>query len=151
VPQSLSKVFIHLVFSTKNRRPFIDEAIQPELYPYIAKVLYGECSSPAKIIGGVEDHLHILLNLSRTISIANLVETIKVQSSKWIKTKGSAYSKFHWQTGYGAFSVSSSAVDAVSQYILGQKDHHRKRTFMDEYRGLLDKHEMEYDEKYVWD
>jgi REP element-mobilizing transposase RayT len=131
--------------------PFIDESIQTELYPYMAKVLYDECSSPAKIIGGVEDHLHILLNLSRTISIANLVETIKVQSSKWIKTKGIPYWKFHWQAGYGAFSVSSSAVDAVTQYILGQKEHHRKRTFKDEFRVLLDKHEMEYDEAYVWD
>jgi hypothetical protein len=117
----------------------------------MAKVLYDECSSPAKIIGGVEDHAHILLNLSRTIAIADLVEIVKVQSSKWIKTKGSAYSKFHWQTGYGAFSVSTSGIDAVCQYILNQKEHHGKRTLKDEFRVLLDKHEMEYDEKYVWD
>ncbi len=151
MPQSLSHIYLHLVFSTKNHQSFIDEVIQAELYAYIAKILYDECSSPAKIIGGVEDHMHILLNLSRTCTVAHLVEMVKKRSSKWIKTKGLKYEKFQWQTGYGVFSVSSSGVDAVANYIADQKAHHGKRTFKDEFRSLLNKHNIKYDEDYVWD
>lgn len=151
MPQSLSHVYIHLVFSTKNHQPFIDELIQPELYSYIAKVLYEECSSPAKIIGGVEDHTHILLNLSRTCTIASLVEMVKKRSSKWIKTKSEKYRAFQWQTGYGVFSVSKSGADEVAKYIANQREHHRKRSFKEEFRGFLDKHGIDYDERYVWD
>ena len=151
MPQSLSKIYIHLVFSTKNHQPFIDEQIQPELYAYMAKILYDECSSPAKIIGGVEDHAHILLNLSRTCTVAHLVEMVKKRSSKWIKTKGEKYRAFQWQTGYGAFSVSTSAVATVTRYIANQREHHRKSSFKDEFREFLNEHGIEYDEKYVWD
>ncbi len=151
MPQSLSHLYIHLVFSTKKHRRFIDDQIAPELYAYIAKILYDECLSPAKIIGGVEDHIHILLNLSRTITIAHLVEMIKKRSSKWIKTKDVRFRDFQWQTGYGVFSESSSGIDAVMKYIANQREHHHKGTFKDEFRGLLNKHGIEYDEKYVWD
>lgn len=151
MPQSLSKIYLHLVFSTKNHQPFIDELIQPELYAYMAKVLYQECGSPAKIIGGVADHAHILLNLSRTCAVAHLVEMVKKRSSKWIKTKGDKYRLFQWQTGYGVFSVSESNVKTVVAYIANQREHHKKDTFKDEFRRLLEKHNLEYDEEYVWD
>lgn len=117
----------------------------------MAKVLYDECRSPAKIIGGVEDHAHLLLNLARTISIADLVEAVKTSSSKWIKTKDDELQNFSWQTGYGVFSVSRSNLDAVHQYILNQKEHHKKKNFKDEFRGMLTKHDLEWDERYVWD
>lgn len=149
MPQSLSQIYIHLVFSTKIRQPFISDEIGPELYAYMAKVLYDECKSPAKIIGGMEDHAHILLNLSRTWTMAKVVESVKTSSSKWMKTKGVRL--FSWQSGYSAFSVSQSNVDAVVRYIRNQKEHHRKSAFQDELRGLLNKHRIDYDERYVWD
>ena len=151
MPQSLSQIYIHLVFSTKNHKPFVDETIQPELYAYMAKILYDECSSPAEIIGGVEDHVHVLLSLSRTCTVAHLVEMVKKRSSKWIKTKGDRFHEFQWQTGYGVFSVSSSRVDEVTKYIANQREHHQKRAFKDEFRGFLDKYGIDYDERYVWD
>lgn len=151
MPQSLSHVYVHLVFSTKNRVPFITEDIAKELYPYMAKVLYEECRSPAKIIGGVEDHGHILFNLARTITIADLVEKVKTSSSKWIKTKGDNLRNFSWQAGYGAFAVSRSNLDRVHNYILNQREHHHGKDFKHEFRGLLKKHDLEWDERYVWD
>lgn len=151
MPQSLSQVYIHLVFSTKNRQPLITDAIASELYAYMATVFNDECKSPAKLIGGVEDHVHALFNLSRIWTIANVVEAVKTRSSKWIKKKGSDLSTFKWQTGYGAFSVSRSQIDSVMNYIRNQKDHHRKTGFQDELRGMLGKHDVEFDERYVWD
>jgi len=151
MPQSLAHVYVHLVFSTKNRHPFITEDIAKELYPYMAKVLYDECRSPAKIIGGVEDHAHILLNLARTVALADVVEKVKTRSSKWMKTKGENLRDFSWQAGYGAFSVSHSNLDQVYKYILNQREHHHGNEFKDEFRGLLIKHDMEWDERYVWD
>lgn len=151
MPQSLSQIYLHIVFSTKDHYPFLDELIRPELYSYMAKVLHDECGSPAKIIGGVEDHAHVLLNQSRTETVAHVVEMVKKRSSKWIKTKGRRFSKFQWQTGYGVFSVSSSAVEDVTRYIVDQEKHHKKQVFKDEFRSLLLKHKVEYDERYVWD
>lgn len=151
MPQSLSQIYIHLVFSTKNRQPFIDDTISADLYSYMATVFHDECASTAKIIGGVEDHVHTLFNLSRTQTIADVVEAIKTSTSKWIKKQDAKYREFYWQTGYGAFSVSRSNVDAVTKYIRDQKEHHRKTGFQNEFRGLLKKQEVEYDERYVWD
>jgi putative transposase len=150
MPQSLSQIYVHLVFSTKNRQPYIHESIAPELYAYMAAVLYDECKSPAKIIGGVEDHAHILLNLARTCCVADVVEAVKTSTSKWLKTKAPELREFAWQTGYGAFSVSKSNLAAVTDYIATQKEHHAKSDFEDEFRGLLQKHEVEYDERYMW-
>jgi len=113
MPQSLAHLFVHLVFSTKHRQPFITAEVERELYAYVAKILYDECYSPAIIIGGDKDHIHILLALSRVWSIAKIVELIKKRSLKWIKTKGKQFSSFKWQTGYGCFSVSKSSVPAV--------------------------------------
>ena len=151
MPQSLSHLFVHIIFSTKHRQPFITERIEKELYAYIAKILYDECHSPAVVIGGDKDHIHILLALSRIWSIAKIVELIKKRSSKWMKTKGRDLSGFQWQTGYGCFSVSKSSVPAVRRYIEKQKEHHQKQTFKDEFVQFLDKHGIEYDERFMWD
>jgi putative transposase len=150
MPQSLSSILIHLVFSTKHREPWLTPEIEPELHAYLATVFQG-CDSPALLINGDKDHVHALFALARTWAVADMVEEVKKRSSKWIKTKGDGFSQFYWQAGYGAFSVSQSQVEQVRRYIANQKAHHRQRTFQDEYRALLNKHGVEFDEQYVWD
>jgi putative transposase len=150
MPQSLSSVLVHLIFSTKNREPYITPQIEPELYPYMATI-FRELRSPTLAIGGVYDHLHVLFSLARVMRIAELVEAIKTDTSKWIKTKGYAFRNFHWQKGYGAFSVGQSEVAAVKSYIQNQKQHHRGVTFQDEYRALLKSYRIPHDERYMWD
>ena len=149
--QSLANVLIHLVFSTKERRPLLrDLAIREETHRYlggISKKL--EC--PPVITGGVEDHVHILARMARTITLADWVKELKRASSVWIKTKGNDYNDFQWQAGYGVFSVSQSNSVEVEQYIAGQPAHHRESTFQEEYRRLLVRHGIQFDEKYVWD
>ena len=149
-PQSLSSILIHLIFSTKNREPLINDQIATELHPYLA-TLFRVRESPALTINGTDDHIHALFALSRTQTVAGIVEEVKTQSSKWIKTKGPQYYKFHWQTGYGAFSIGRSSEQALRKYIAEQRQHHRKRTFQDEYRMFLRKYGVAYDERYVWD
>ena len=148
--QSLANVSIHSIFSTKQRQAFIDELIQPELYAYITTlaVSYG---SFVHCIGGIDDHVHLLANLPRTVSISELLEGIKKNSSKWMKTKGVKYQSFAWQKGFGVFSVSESCNDAVIKYIRNQKEHHKKHTFQDEFRRFLKLNKIPYDEKYLWD
>ncbi|HYG77237.1 MAG TPA: IS200/IS605 family transposase [Planctomycetota bacterium] len=148
--QSLANVLIHLVFSTKNREPFITETIEPELYRYMAEI-FKQLNSPALIIGGTADHTHSLFTLSRTQTLADVVEEVKKSSSKWIKTKGREFQTFQWQTGYGVFSIGQSNVAALRSYIQKQKEHHRKVSFQDEYRLFLKKYGIVYDERYVWD
>lgn len=150
MPQSLSSVLVHLIFSTKNREPFLTPAIEKELHPYIATI-FRELRSPSLAIDGAADHLHILFSLSRVIKIADLVEEVKTSSSKWIKTKGEPFRQFHWQRGYGAFSIGQSQVAAVKRYIAGQKIHHQRVTFQDEYRKFLKVYGIDFDERYVWD
>ena len=150
MPQSLSSILIHLIFSTKNREPVLTPEIDVELYPYMASI-FKAMESPALIINGTSDHLHTLFSLSRVVTIADLVEEVKTESSKWIKTKGRTFRTFHWQSGYGAFSIGQSQVRSVKRYIGRQKEHHRRMTFQDEYRKFLKAYEVEYDERYVWD
>jgi len=150
MPQSLSSILIHLIFSTKGREPFLTPEIDAELYAYMAAI-FKAMKSPALIINGTSDHLHTLFSLSRVVTIADLVEEVKTESSKWIKTKGREFRNFHWQSGYGAFSVSQSQVPTVKRYIRRQKEHHRRVTFQDEYRKFLKAYDVEYDERYVWD
>ncbi len=151
MPQSLAKVYLHLVFSTKDRAPFLsNRGLRQETHAYLA----GACrqlGSPSLIVGGVEDHVHILCYMSRTLSIADLIKETKRESSKWIKAKDDTLSDFRWQGGYGAFSISPSHVDDLRNYIANQKKHHRHESFQDELRRLLRKYDVEYDEKYVWD
>jgi REP element-mobilizing transposase RayT len=151
MPQSLAKVLVHIVFSTKNRYPFlVDKDICNEMHAYLGGTC-NELECPVLTVGGAADHVHILCALSRNLSIAKFVGDIKRGSSKWIKTKGRMLTKFAWQNGYGVFSVGQSEVERVRQYIVGQEDHHRKKTFQDEYRMFLREHGVEYDERYVWD
>jgi putative transposase len=150
MPQSLSSILIHLIFSTKNREPLIGPAIEKELHPYLATILRS-LKSPSLSIGGTADHVHVLFSLGRTIRVADLVEEVKTDSSKWIKTKGSDFKDFHWQRGYGAFSIGQSQVVTVKRYIARQKIHHQRVTFQDEYRKFLKSYGIDYDEQYVWD
>lgn len=147
---TLSRILVHLVFSTKNRAPVLTPAIQKELHPYLAGTLNNiEC--PSIQVGGVENHVHAFFGLARTKSIAEVVETVKTSSSKWIKTKGAGFARFQWQLGYGSFSIGESGADAVVKYIQNQAEHHRKVTFEEEYRALLERYKIPYDERYVWD
>ena len=148
--QSLSNVLLHLVFSTKNRHPWIDLEIEEELFKYIAGICR-ELKCPSHKIGGTDDHIHIACSLSRTMPISKLLEEIKSSSSKWIKTKGDRYADFTWQNGYGAFSVGQSQLPDLRHYIGNQREHHRRLSFQDEYRRILAKYGIEFDERYVWD
>jgi putative transposase len=150
MPQSLSSILIHLIFSTKHREPFITEKIEKELHPYMASIFRG-LKSPSLALNGTEDHIHALFSLSRIVTIAELVEEVKTESSKWIKTKGKEFRNFHWQSGYGAFSIGESQVSAVKRYIARQKIHHQRISFQDEYRKFLKSYGVDYDERYVWD
>src|SRR5437762_12767680 len=148
--QSLSSVLIHLVFSTKNRELFITAEVESELHSYMAKI-FRELKSPSLAIDGTNDHVHVLFSLARVITIAELVEEVKTNSSKWIKTKGREFKNFHWQRGYGAFSIGQSNVEVLKRYIRNQKDHHKRVTFQDEYRDFLKSYGIDFDERYVWD
>src|SRR5262245_54303679 len=129
MPQSLAQVYLHLVFSTKNRQSFLaDKKLRGECHAYIAGTCHKR-GSPSIIVGGVEDHVHILCTLSRQESVAVLIREIKRESSKWLKNKGPSLRNFFWQAGYGAFSVSPSHVEALKQYIANQEQHHRNESF----------------------
>jgi putative transposase len=151
MPQSLAKVLVHIVFSTKNWYPFLaDKNIRDEMHAYLG----GTCKNldcPVLNVGGAADHVHILCSLTRNRSLAEVVGDIKRGSSKWVKTKGGILTKFSWQNGYGAFSVGQSELDRVRAYIAGQEEHHRTKSFQDEFRAFLTEYGVEYDERYVWD
>ncbi len=149
--QSLAQIHIHIIFSTKNRHPFlIDENIRGEMHAYLAAVMK-EYDCPARIIGGCADHVHILCRFSRTNTVAKIIAEIKRSSSKWIKTKGQEFARFQWQNGYGAFSVSFSGISATHGYIMNQAKHHEKLSFQDEFRLFLRKNGLSFKEEYVWD
>jgi len=148
--QSLVKNYIHLVFSTKHRKPLIHPPVEAELHAYLGGIC-NKLECPVIKVSGYTDHIHILCMLSKKIALMKLMEELKSHSSKWIKTKGTGYESFYWQDGYGAFSVNPSEVDTVIAYIANQHEHHSKRNFQDEYRAFLKKYHVEYDEKYVWD
>jgi putative transposase len=151
MPQSLSAVYIHLVFSTKERRPFLrDHAIRTSLHAYLgAASKQLEC--PPLQVGGVEDHVHLLCRFGRTITQAEWVKELKRVSNLWLKDQGSDYFDFQWQGGYADFSISQSKGADVIEYIASQERHHATMTFQDELRALLRKHNLEWDERYVWD
>ena len=150
MPQSLARLHIHLVLSTKNREPLITDPVRDSLHAYMATVLQNLGCAPV-LINSVEDHAHLLFDLSRTVSISQAAEDVKKASSKWIKTQGPEFAAFAWQSGYGAFAVSESNVEAVREYIANQREHHRKKSFQEEYRQFLERHRIAFDERYVWD
>lgn len=139
-----------MVFSTKNREPILTPDIHLDLQAYIGGIV-GNLDGILLKAGSVADHLHLLIAHPRTCAPAHVVKEIKAGSSKWLKTRDPRYAAFHWQTGYGMFSVSPSHRPAVETYLANQADHHRKITFQDEYRKLLQKYAIAYDERYVWD
>ncbi len=148
--QSLAEVLVHVIFSTKGRKPIIPESLRSQLNAYIVGVLR-EIGSPSLIVNAMADHVHILCVLSKTMSLAKMIEEVKTSSSKWVKTKGPSLCDFYWQSGYGAFSVSQSNVARVRTYISEQAEHHRTGSFEDEFRAFLQRHNVQYDEQYVWD
>ena len=150
MPQSFARLSVHLIFSTKHREPILCDMIRGELHAYMSKVLKNVGCLPI-IINSVEDHTHHLFDLGRTLSVSQVVEELKKSSSKWIKTKGPEFKNFAWQSGYGAFAVSESNMEIVREYIAKQKEHHRQKSFQDEYRQFLERHHIRSDERYMWD
>lgn len=148
--QSLSNILTHIIFSTKNREPLIHEQIDFRLYSYF-KVVCKNLDSPLIQIGGVADHVHLLINLSRKHSLSKFVNEVKSHSSKWIKTIDHGLQSFAWQSGYGAFSVGQLEYQKVVDYILNQKEHHRAISFQEEYIRFLKGYGMQHDEKYLWE
>jgi REP element-mobilizing transposase RayT len=151
MPQALAPIYLHVVFSSKERRPFLqDRGIRDEVHHYLG----GACNKldcPVLRVGGVADHVPLLCRLGRTISVADLVKELKRDSSQWIKTKGRDLREFSWQSGYGAFSISPGHVEAVRHYVANQPEHHRGESFQDEFRRLLTKYGLAWDERSVWD
>ncbi len=150
MPQSLAQIYLHIVFGTKNRYPFIERDIDTELYAFTGASIKRLGGMPVEI-GGTDDHIHILTSFPRTITVADFVKDIKANSSRWIKTKGDRYRDFAWQEGYGVFSVSASGKQRVSDYIVNQRRHHGKLSFQEEFLAFLEKYNVEYDERYLWD
>lgn len=147
MPQSLVKILVHMVWSTKDRVGMIPPEIEARLYGYISGIIKNN-GGRMIIAGGDADHVHILVSIGR-IAIAELIGDLKRETSKWMKQHGT--SVFYWQRGYGAFSIGQSQVPAVSRYIRDQKEHHKRQTFQDEFRALCDKYCVEIDERYCWD
>ena len=147
--QSLSKVYVHITFSTKHRYPFIDNAIEQELWAYLGGICKALECNPIRV-GGHSDHVHICCLLSKKITQVKLLEEVKTESSKWIKTKGRQYEKFYWQDGYGIFSVNPYELEKVVNYIDNQREHHKKWSFQEELLAFLKKYNVEYDERYLW-
>src|SRR5947209_15164613 len=148
MPQSLAKILVHTVFSTKERRPFLrDRALREELHRYLGGILTNLDCQPV-IAGGAEDHVHLLCALSRTCEPAEMVKEVKRGSSLWLKTKSPDLPDFAWQSGYGTFSIGFSQIESVRTYIAQQEEHHRKASFQDEFRALLQRYEIEFDERY---
>ncbi|MBY0229222.1 MAG: IS200/IS605 family transposase [Gemmataceae bacterium] len=150
MPQSLARVYLHLVFSTKHREPTLADEWRPEMFRMLGGIANNQ-GCPALIVGGVADHVHLLCQLSRTITIARLVNVLKSDSSAWANETKKLPGEFHWQNGYGAFSVSDTAVEAVKEYIQRQPEHHAQQSFKEEFREWLTRYGVEWDERYVWD
>ena len=148
MPQSLSKILVHLIFSTKHREPTINDAVRSPLHAYLVGIL-DNLNCPSLQTGGTNDHVHILFALGRTITVSDVVEEVKKGSSKWMKTQD--VPTFTWQAGYGAFSVGESQAATVVRYIQRQEEHHRHLSFQDEFRRFLEKYHVAFDERYVWD
>ena len=150
MPQSLAKIYVHLVFSTKHRERVLPDDIRPRLHSYMGGILNGLGCSPIEI-NTEPDHAHVLFLLSRTEALSDVVGHLKKSSNAWLREQSPAFSDFFWQAGFGAFSVSKSQVDEVRAYIQTQREHHRVKSFQEELRAFLTAFEVEYDERYVWD
>ena len=150
MPQSLTKLYVHLIFSTKNRKPWMADEIRPRVHAYLATVIRS-LDSPYVVVGGTADHVHILFDMGKMHAPVEFVEQVKRESSKFVKTLGRAYRGCYWQRGYGMFSVGPTHLKDAETYVRNQEKHHRKKTFQDEFREFLKRYAIEYDERYVWD
>ena len=151
MPQSLAQIYLHIVFSTKNRQPFLADAkLRGECHAYLAGICKRR-GSPSLIVGGASDHVHILCCLGREESVSVLIRELKRESSKALKAKSAELRNFFWQSGYGVFSVSPAHVEALKRYIANQEEHHGRESYQDEFRRLLRKYSLPFDEGYVWD
>jgi len=150
MPQSLSPILLHLVFSTKDRIGWLDDSIRPRVFAYMAEV-GRQTNCEIYRVGGMSDHVHIAVQLPRTMTVADLVKKLKTTSSVWIKENGEAHDKFSWQTGYGAFSLGASQLADITAYIDRQEEHHRAKDFKEEYLGFLSKYGIDFDERFLWD
>jgi len=149
--QSLAQIYLHVVFSTKHRRPYLqDDEFRDRTHAYLAGICKGQVS-PSVAVGGPQDHVHLLLRLAKTLDVASLVRELKRDSSKWIKAENRLLDDFYWQDGYGAFSVSPSHAETLKTYIANQMEHHRQESFQDEFRRVCLKYGLTIDERYVWD
>jgi putative transposase len=150
MPQSLAKLYIHLVFSTKHRESWLGDGIREDLHAYMGGTLSGLGCIPIEI-NSEPEHVHVLFLLGRTISLSDAVGQFKTSSNNWLREKDPRLSNFYWQGGYGAFSVSQSGAEELRQYIRNQRQHHKRISFQEEFRAVLRRYEIEYDERYVWD
>lgn len=150
MPQSLANILVHLVFSTKDRNSWISDVWRDDLHGYIGGIIRRH-GSDLLAAGSVEDHIHLLFPLPRTVSVAELVKEIKSGSTRWVHDSSLRPAEFHWQSGYGVFSIGPSHKEELCHYIANQREHHTKTTFQDEYRKLLAKYGIAHDERYVWD
>ena len=150
MPQSLAKIYVHLIFSTKNRERVLPDDIRADLHAYMGGTLNGLGCSPIEINSEL-DHAHLLFVMTRTETLSNVVGQVKKSANDWLRARGPQFANFYWQGGYGAFSVSQSAVEEVREYIRNQREHHRQISFQDEFRAFLKRYKIEFDERYVWD
>lgn len=147
--QTLTSLLVHLIFSTKNRQPLIAAEHRDSLYAYMGGIAANhDCRT--LVSGGMDDHVHLLISLSKTIALADLVMDVKKDSSKWLKTQSASFTDFHWQDGYAAFTIGQSQVPDLTCYIRNQEQHHQHRSFQDELRVFLRKYEIAFDERYIW-
>jgi putative transposase len=150
MPQSLSRIVVHLVFSTRQRVPLLAKELRGDIHSFMMGVLRKEGCTPIQA-GGVEDHVHLLFGLSRTKTVALLTSEVKTSSTKWLKERSPQCYDFHWQAGYGSWSVSPGDIQSKIEYIQNQEEHHKHVSFQDEYRQLLLEQGIEFDERYIWD
>ena len=150
MPQSLAKVYLHLIFSTKHRERVLTDEVRSDLHSYMGGILNQLGCAPIEI-NSEPDHVHLFFLQSRTETISNVVGQVKKSSNDWLRVRGDEYAEFFWQGGYGVFSVSQSAVEEVREYIRNQREHHSKLSFQDEYRAFLRRYQVECDERYVWE
>lgn len=150
MPQALAKIYLHLIFSTKNREHSLRDDIRADLHSYMGGILNGLGCAPIEI-NTEPDHAHVLFEVSRTETVSNVVGQLKKSSNDWLRNRDQKFRDFYWQGGYGIFSVSQSAIQEVRQYICNQREHHKHVSFQDEFRAFLKRYEMQFDERYVWD
>jgi len=150
MPQSLTKLYAHLIFSTKNRQPFLDDTVRPRVHAYLATIIR-DLDCPWVVVGGVADHVHILFDMGKMHAPVKFVEQVKRESSKFVKTLEAKYERFYWQRGYGMFSVGPAHRGEAEVYVRKQEAHHRTKTFQEEYRAFLEKYGIAFEEQFVWD